>query len=604
MKNATPSLPKIDVKKHLAKPETKPVAPPLAAPANDPKTLKKIETCLAQLETARIDLTADYNDWAKLGFSFASLGMGGAEYFHRVSSMNDGYNREACQKQFDECLKRYDGQVMKADVGTFFFYCQQHGVSFAPAKVSTPNPGARPEPPETKESLVASEKIVIDGDAMGDAQRVATEILPEQTEDSLENEDTDDEEKGGIETATDQIRAYLRARFDFRYNVVKDSPEWRKRGVETWTELDDYRLNTLLFAMEKQGIKCSAEKLSRLLKSSFVPLIDPISSYFNGLRKLPPTGTKYIEQLADTVKVANPTLWLEYLTKWLVATVANATTPKGCQNHTCLVLTGEQGKYKTTWLTHLCPPELSEYIFTGKINLENKDAENKLSEFLFINIDDQLRNLNRKDENGLKTLITQDSVKNRKAYARFETHRPRRASFMGSINGNDFLTDPTGSRRFLPFEALDIHIDKMQGLNVDGAWAEAVRLYQSGMVYWFSGEELEKLYENNEAYQVHSEELELLLTFYEPANKRNAQLFLTATEILSRLQGFTTVKLNTKKLGEALTKCKFEKTSKRLQSGSMPLNVYPVNELSSNERDERARTAETPRARPVLDVNF
>lgn len=40
---------------------------------------------------------------------------------------------------------------------------------------------------------------------------------------------------------------------------------------------------------------------------------------------------------------------------------------KQCRNHTCLVLTGEQGKFKPTFLDLLCPPALSDYRYTGKI---------------------------------------------------------------------------------------------------------------------------------------------------------------------------------------------------------------------------------------------
>ena len=36
-----------------------------------------------------------------------------------------------------------------------------------------------------------------------------------------------------------------------------------------------------------------------------------------------------------------------YFVKWLVAVIANAMDDLQCRNHTCLVLTGEQGKFKT-----------------------------------------------------------------------------------------------------------------------------------------------------------------------------------------------------------------------------------------------------------------
>ena len=51
-------------------------------------------------------------------------------------------------------------------------------------------------------------------------------------------------------------------------------------------------------------------------------------------------------------------------------------------------------------------------------------------------------------------------VKSRMPYDKYVEEHPHLASFVASVNGNDFLTDPTGSRRFLPFEALSIDVEK------------------------------------------------------------------------------------------------------------------------------------------------
>ncbi len=96
--------------------------------------------------------------------------------------------------------------------------------------------------------------------------------------------------------------------------------------------------------------------------------------------------------------------------------VANAMNDLGCQNHVCLVLTGEQGKFKTTWLDNLLSPLTRQLSFTGKIDPQNKDVLTLVAEYLFINIDDQLKALNKRDENELKNLITAPSVKYRRPY--------------------------------------------------------------------------------------------------------------------------------------------------------------------------------------------
>ncbi|ETK05289.1 hypothetical protein T229_04265, partial [Tannerella sp. oral taxon BU063 isolate Cell 5] len=130
----------------------------------------------------------------------------------------------------------------------------------------------------------------------------------------------------------------------------------------------------------------------------------PIQEYFKALpaAALDDSNTHAIRELADCVVVRNPEKWLLYLTKWLVAVVANAMDDRECRNHTCLVLTGEQGRFKTTFLDLLCPPKLHDYSYTGKIYPQEKDTLTYIGQNLIINIDDQLKALNKRDENELK----------------------------------------------------------------------------------------------------------------------------------------------------------------------------------------------------------
>ena len=61
---------------------------------------------------------------------------------------------------------------------------------------------------------------------------------------------------------------------------------------------------------------------------------------------------------------------------------------------------------------------------------------------------------------------------------------------MASVNGNDFLTDPTGSRRFLPFEVLNIDLEAAKRVDMDKVYAEAVWHWKSGFQYWFDESKL------------------------------------------------------------------------------------------------------------------
>ena len=54
-------------------------------------------------------------------------------------------------------------------------------------------------------------------------------------------------------------------------------------------------------------------------------------------------------------------------------------------------------RFKTTFLDLLCPPKLHGYSYTGKIYPQEKDTLTYIGQNLIINIDDQLKALNKRD---------------------------------------------------------------------------------------------------------------------------------------------------------------------------------------------------------------
>lgn len=262
-----------------------------------------------------------------------------------------------------------------------------------------------------------------------------------------------------------------------------------------------------------------------------------------------------------------------------MAVVANAMDDFQCRNHTCLVLTGDQGKYKTTFLDMLCPQSLKSYLFTGKIDPQGKDVQTLIAEYLFINIDDQLKALNKRDENELKNLITTPRVKYRRPYDVYIEEYPHLASFMASVNGNDFLTDPTGSRRFLPFEVLNIDLEAAKRVDMDKVYAEAVWHWKSGFRYWFDESEIAQLHHENQAFHIQTAEYEMLLKGFEKPQD-DEMSFMTTSEILAYLRNYTNLNLQEKRMGEALRKAGFERKSKRI-NGS-PMYVYHIRSVTPN----------------------
>ena len=381
-----------------------------------------------------------------------------------------------------------------------------------------------------------------------------------------------------------EIEAYLSSRYEFRYNTVLGRTEYRRMNSSDFTKVGRYEINTLRRELDNDvGIITSSDNLYSIIESSFSPRINPIQEYFKGLPLVDvssssPFSLKAIPDLASCVVIRNSNKWLPYLTKWLVAVVANAMNNRECRNHTCLVLTGEQGKFKTTFLDLLCPSKLHGYSYTGKIYPQEKDTLTYIGQNLIVNIDDQLKALNKRDENELKNLITCPMVKYRMPYDKYVEEHPHLASFVASVNGNDFLTDPTGSRRFLPFEVLSIDIEKAKRISMDNVYAEAKALLKSGFRYWFDDDEIAELYRESEDFQVQTAEMELLLRCFEKPTEDESYSLMTTTEILTYLGVYTHQPLVAKRMGEALKKAGYIKVSKR-RNGSSPIYVYKIRKI-------------------------
>ena len=387
-----------------------------------------------------------------------------------------------------------------------------------------------------------------------------------------------------------EIETYLSSYYEFRYNTVLGRTEYRSKEDAHFSKVGRYEINTLRREIDNDiGIITSSDNLYSIIESSFSPRINPIQEYFKALplvdigcdegnSSISSLSLKAIPELASCVVVRNHEKWLPYLTKWLVAVVANAMDDRECRNHTCLVLTGEQGKFKTTFLDLLCPPALHGYSYTGKIYPQEKDTLTYIGQNLIVNIDDQLKALNKRDENELKNLITCPMVKYRMPYDKYVEEHPHLASFVASVNGNDFLTDPTGSRRFLPFEVLSIDIERAKAISMDNIYAEAKALLNMGFRYWFDDDEIAELYRESEDFQVQTAEMELLLRCFEKPTEDESYSLMTTTEILTYLGIYTHQPLVAKRMGEALKKAGYIKVSKRRNGGS-PIYVYKIRKI-------------------------
>lgn len=346
---------------------------------------------------------------------------------------------------------------------------------------------------------------------------------------------------------------YLAMHYDFKFNIIKCKVEFKKKSSEYFKEIDDLEFNNMLRALANADIPCDAGKLKIILHSGFSNPYNPFIEYLDSLPKYSPNDIDYIEQLANTVKTDNNELWLKCFKKWFVAMVASA-LHDNVVNHTVLILSGGQGVGKTSWLNKLIPKELSSYIHCGALNPTDKDSQIQLSECILINLD-ELGVLHGYRLDVLKEQVTKEFIRVRRAYGHFHQNYVRRASFCGSVNENQFLTDTTGNRRFLCFNAEKI--DYQHEINLEMAYAQAIHLINTGFKFYFDANDIDEINEYTERFRVLSMEEEALTSHYKTIAVENAKVFLKTTEIhtiLSKSVSLPNNDASIQKLGKALRK--------------------------------------------------
>jgi predicted P-loop ATPase len=371
----------------------------------------------------------------------------------------------------------------------------------------------------------------------------------------------------------EDIEAFLAGRVMLRHNVVTNQTEvyWPSEYSDEmtddarWRELTDKDENDLWkeMCLEKQ---VKFEYLQRVIKSSFVPDYHPFRYY---LKRLPPWNEDkgdFIMELSLSVNVKGDSdeqiLFYEYLKKWLVAMVASW-AEDDIVNHVMLVLIGEQGAYKTTWFNSLLPPELRRYFYI-KTNASrmSKDDLLTLAEYGLVCCE-ELDAMAPRELNQLKAAMTMPSINEREAYARHKEHRKHLASFCGTGNNVQFLTDTTGNRRWLPFEVENITPPLEQPFNHEGIYSQAYTLYRQGFQYWFSAEDIRLLARHNQKFESPCTERELVFWFFRKPEEGEHGEFMPVGLAMQIVSGQISAKISKEQMGHAFISLGFERKTYR-----------------------------------------
>ena len=342
------------------------------------------------------------------------------------------------------------------------------------------------------------------------------------------NENAAKEEKTHVKP---KMEEYLFGRYDFRFNVLTGLTEYRSKGNGKFEVLDERARNTLFMELRGNEIKCTFSGLLRFVYSSLIKEFHPFQAYFQELPAW--DGKERISGLAR--RVSNEEWWGKAFHRWMLAVSAQLMGMEKLHANSVapILISTEQGIMKSTFCKSLMPNVLQGY-YTDKADLSSQGClEHKLALMGMINLD-EFDSIPEQRMAQLKNLMQMPAVTIRQAYKKNFRQMPRIASFIGTSNCLDLLTDLTGSRRFLCVEVKQ-KID-CSSLEMEQVYAQLKAEQVTGERYWFTSDEEQEIQEHNASfYQIRPEE-ELLRTHYRAPLPGECSEMLSLVDILAGIR--------------------------------------------------------------------
>ncbi len=190
-------------------------------------------------------------------------------------------------------------------------------------------------------------------------------------------------------------------------------------------------------------------------------------------------GVSRLADLADTLVVDYE--FLEHrdalLRRWLISAVAAAFCEKPEKFEGVLTLQGEQSIGKTSWLLALSP--VAGAVLDGfSLDPDNKDSVLQFNSHWIVEFGELDGVFRKSDVAKLKAFISKKDDALRRAYAAMESFYKRRTVSAASVNGDAFLVDGTGNRRWWTLPVKSIKFG--HGIDMQQLWAEVLTSFRAG----------------------------------------------------------------------------------------------------------------------------
>lgn len=516
-------------------------------PHND----KRFGFVLNQIEEKEIDITGDYRQWIKLGFAIGGQYQeNGLEFFKAISKYSDKYNEQICEKQYEYCCRKYEGNDKPVTIKSFYYISNEFGLEIYTE--------------EEKLQIKAAQLAKDSGMTFDEALHIIENdgVIPDKALVKSVYKAEKKEEKKSTKLDIEAVKMFLR-KYQIKKNEITRKYEWRGKEMNT----ED--LNTVYLEAKSQFEKLSNDMFISILFSHFTPIYNPVKDYFEALKW---DCVDRIEPLVKCITSDTGTDIFRFsaVRSWLLGIIESVYTDE--PNILQLIFAGKQNTGKSVFFKQLLPEPLKRYMALSQLDA-GKDDQILMCEKLII-LDDEYSGKSKDDAKLIKRLLSAPYFNLREPYGKQNVTIKRIASLCATSNETQILNDVTGNRRNLVLEITGkFDYDLYNSIDKEQLFAQLVELHKLGFTSQLNDVMIEQIKEftHGRNSEPNREEEAIDKLFYEPG-VHDGYSYYTTTEILSIISERMKLFFSSKKLGTTIREMGYE----RQKSGKNKLYKYKM----------------------------
>lgn len=282
---------------------------------------------------------------------------------------------------------------------------------------------------------------------------------------------------GEVEASPENVVSWLRrtdlVKMQIAHDLFRDDVMIQPTGATNqWVQLRDVDYTKFRIHLGQKNFKNVNKDLVRD-SIALVAEENPFDSAILWLESLKWDGVGRVERFMSNYLGAQDTPYSRAVALYAWTAHAGRVMDPGCKADMIPVLVGPQRRGKSECVAAIAPAP--EFFAEMAFNHRDDDLARRMRGRLVVECA-ELSGLGGRETEAVKAFITRTHEDWVPKYKEFANIYPRRFVFWGTSNSDDFLSDATGNRRWLPVRVAGGEVERLRA-DRDMLWAEARELW-------------------------------------------------------------------------------------------------------------------------------